>query len=126
MLNILSILTFILKGIVNGDERFVVIDDRHVLDSVTGVKLHLYDNYVKITFDNNVIAESGHFTKDEQMALWKIKEQITDKDVLKKNKEEYEQVIYDGRKTISELYMNPNPPVDVLPKPEPNTVIYEG
>ena len=126
MLNILSILTFILNGITNGDTRFIIIDDRHVMDSTTGVKYHLYDSYVKVTFDDKVIAESGYFTQEEQKMLWGIKEAITDPTVLKKNKDEYEQVVYDGRKTLSELYMKPNPPADLLPKPEPDTTVYEG
>ena len=60
------------------------------------------------------------------MALWKIKEAIPDPAVLKQNKDEYEQVVYGGRKALSELYMNPTPPADLLPKPEKDTVIYKG
>jgi hypothetical protein len=99
MLNIMSILEHVCKGVRDGDTRFVVIDDEHVIDSITGAKFHLYDNDFKVTYADNTIASKVDFNEEEHSVIWKIKSLIAAPLVQKR------------RSKFSMLFEEPSPPV---------------
>lgn len=124
MLNILSILNFIALDAQRNPERFKVIDDQHLLDTKTGIKLHLYDDYFKITHDNAIVATKGDFTEDEQKAIWRIKQSITDPVISEEKRKNYQIATKARREALASLFENPKP--ILAPTPEESTVEYTG
>ena len=85
MLNIASILKFIQQSLIDNSDRYVVTDEEHILDTHTGIELHIYDDWFKITHDDNVIATMRDFdTTIEQPIVWEIKALITPAETMKK------------------------------------------
>tara|TARA_R110000764_G_scaffold9950_3_gene31158 strand:+ start:571 stop:954 length:384 start_codon:yes stop_codon:yes gene_type:complete len=110
MLNIASILKFIKKGLVSGAERYVVVDDEHVLDTDTGVKLHIYDDWFKLTHNDEVIATMRDFdTTVEQPIIWDIKRLITPPELIEKREESYMDDIKERREQFSNRFEYPEP-----------------
>tara|TARA_R110002124_G_scaffold92696_2_gene235409 strand:- start:2244 stop:2627 length:384 start_codon:yes stop_codon:yes gene_type:complete len=127
MLNISSILLHIHNLIKDGSERITILDDQHVLDTKTAVKLHLYDDWFKITHDDHVIATMRDFDSEtEQPIIWKIKNLITDPAKIEEGKVDYIAMIKERRSAISDLFENPVPIVEDEPIVEVNTVDYMG
>ena len=100
---------------VSGSNRLVKIDDEHFKDVKTGVVFHLYDDYFKITYDDEVIARSNHFTPEEQAIIWKMKAALQDPESLKRKREEYPTKVKEARERLSKLFEKPVPVEDVSP-----------
>ncbi len=127
MLEIESILNYICEGLLSDSERFEVIDDEHVLDTKTGVKLHAYDDWFKITRDGETIATMQDFdTGIEQPIIWQIKGLITDPEVTEQKKLEHMVMIKQRRKALSELFESPEPIENDQVITETGTTKYTG
>jgi len=126
MLNISSILKHIYTGVINKDPRFTVIDDEHIIDTKTGVKIHLYDDWLKMTHDDKKVIRMNDFTQKEQEILWKLKESVTDPEKSRMKREQYPELIKARRKRLSDLYENPIPMIHKHPIEEDNTDEYTG
>lgn len=99
----------------------------HIIDTKTGVEYHLYDDYGKVTYDDEVVAKLDYFTKEEQELLWNIKHSITDPGIVKQKLEEYPMMVKDARETFASLYENPQPILDdIAVVEEPDTIEYDG
>ena len=107
MLKISSILHFIYKGVANGDPRFIVKGDEHVTDTSTGVTVHVYDNWFKLTYDDENVTVKDDFTIDEQEIIWEIKKLITPVEVLEERQANYKPLLQERRRKLSDLYENP-------------------
>lgn len=126
MLDIQSILTFMMNGIAQQDPRFVVEDDEHIIDTKTGINLHVYDNWFKVTHEDSNVVTKEDFTSDEQMTVWSIKKLITAPEVLKQREVDYKPLQIARRKYLSDLFENPIPLDDNKPKAEPGAATYIG
>ncbi|AUR84390.1 hypothetical protein NVP1055O_14 [Vibrio phage 1.055.O._10N.286.55.E9] len=126
MLNLNSIFQFILSDMKSGGNRFVKVDDEHIIDSTTGVEYHLYDDSFKMTHGGKLVAKDDFFTKDEQCSIWEIKTFITDPSLVEKRRNEYPVMIKEGREKLSLLYENPQPLTVSEPILEDNTTQYTG
>ena len=126
MINIRDILMYIYNGVKNKQVRFKVEDDEHILDTKTGVELHLYDDTLKVTYGDEVIAKMGYFTEAEKEVLFGIKKLITDPKVVAKKQAHYPTMIKEARVRFSDLYAKPNPPTCMGPVEETNTIPYKG
>ena len=126
MLSIKSILRYILNELSTGSDRFSIIDWEHVLDTKTGVELHMYDDMFYATRDGREVIRSNAFTEEEQKIVWDIKELIAGPEKMKSRMQEYPQVITNQRKAFSELFEHPEPVVDISPIEESETEDYAG
>ena len=126
MLNILSILKHIHDGIQNADPRYTVQDDEHILDTKSGVLLHVYDSWFKITYDGSNIITKDDFTEDEQSQFWAIKKLITTPEKLKEMEDKYKPLQLERRKRMSELFENPTPVNVLQPTAEEGATAYAG
>jgi hypothetical protein len=127
MLNIASILNVIKKGLVTGDSRYVIIDDEHVLDSSTGVKLHIYEDWFKVTYDEAVIATMRDFdTTVEQEVVWDIKRLITPPELIERRKLSYMDDIKERREKFSYKFEYPEPVGKTKIELEEGTQEYTG
>jgi len=110
MLNIESVLEYIRDEIMADSERFEILSDEHVLDTKTGVKLHVYDDWFKMTRDGETIATMRDFdTGIEQPIIWQIKGLITDPELMEQKKLDYMPMIKERRKVLSDLFEDPEP-----------------
>ena len=108
MLKIESILNHIKNGISTGSDRYDVIDDQHVLDLKTGVKLHLYDDWFKISRNDEIIATIQDFDPSvEHQIIWEIKELITPVGVAEKKKATHMDSVKKRREVLSGLFEVP-------------------
>lgn len=123
-LNLQSVLEYILTAISRQDPKVKVIDDKHVFDTHTGIKYHLYDTHSKVTHGDDTVLTSFDMTQDEQQVLWQIKELITPSDVAKYKNENYHELLRGRRKVFSDHYSSPSPVEDLEITPERNTVTY--
>lgn len=126
MLNIESILRYMLDSINNQGERFRIVDDECVLDTTTGVEYHLYDDWFKLTRDGQSIAMKNDFTPQEQEVIWHIKQAITDPETAKKREVEYPLKQKERRQMLSDYYENPKPVMAKHPLVEEGTYEYTG
>ena len=126
MLNIHSVLKFILLGLEDAVERFKIVDDEHVIDSHTGVELHLYDGWFKLTRGDDVIIEMINFSEDEKQVLWDIKTIITEPATMKEREDNYISNTQKRRQKLSDLFENPQPLKVKSPVMETGTVDYTG
>ena len=126
MLDIKSVLTHIMQGVAKQDPRFVVKGDEHVTDSKTGTTLHVYDNWFKVTYEDDNVITLADFTEDEQSVIWQIKQLITDPAVLKQREIDYKPLQIARREKFSALYENPTPLPNNAPEAETGTTAYAG
>ncbi len=126
MLDIKSILTFILSCVSKKDPRFVIKGYEHVTDTKTGITIHMYDRWFKITYDDENVAVQDDFTILEQEVVWKIKEAITPREVLQERHDDYKPLQCARRKSLSDLYQNPTPLNNTEPTEEVGAVAYKG
>lgn len=125
MLNIASILNFIHSALQSGSDRFTVQGDEVVVDNETGVELHMFDTCFEVKHGDTTVARSDDFTNDEQSRVMSIKHLITTEDVRKYKEDNYEHLIRERRKTLSDLYESPTP-LNVGVTPEQDTTEYAG
>lgn len=126
MLNLTSIFNYINEGLKANDARFVIVDNEHVLDTKTGVKLHLYDGWLKITHNDELIAEMANLSEAEHSALWEIKRTVVGDDVMKQREDDYPTITKERRERLSNLFEHPEPIVSKAPAVEPDATEYEG
>ena len=110
MLNLASVLNYIKNGIEEKIERYEIIDEEHVLDTVSGIKLHVYDDWFKMTHNGVVIATMRDFDRaTEQPIIWEIKLLITPEGVAKERKDNYLKDIMERREQLSLRFEHPEP-----------------
>lgn len=126
MLNILSILNFVATSIQKKDPRYEVIDSEHVFDTKTSIRYRLYDDYIKITHGDTVILKMDYLSKQEQQAIWAIKQLITDPAETEAKRANYMKMVQEYRAKFSELYAEPMPVEDNSIQPEMDTEEYTG
>ncbi len=126
MLDIKSILTHMFNCISKKDPRFIIDDDEHVTDTKTGITLHVYDSWFKITYDDDNVIVKDDFTDEEQNIIWRIKQAITPPDVLKQREDNYKPLQIARRKKFSELYESPTPLTNTPPTAEAGATPYRG
>lgn len=126
MLELKSILSHISKGISDKDLRFIVRGDEHVTDIKTGITLHVYDNWFKITYDDKNVITRDDFTVDEQSIVWQMKQLITSPEVLKQREVDYKPLQVARRERLSSLYEKPKPLTNTAPVVEEGTTQYTG
>jgi hypothetical protein len=126
MLKLSSILNHILKGVRADDTRFIVEGDEHITDTSTGVTLHVYDNWFKLTHDDDNVIVKEDFTAEEQALIWEIKKLITPAHVLEEREANYKPLQKARRAKLSELYESPTPLATNAPVAEENATDYIG
>lgn len=122
MLNIKSILEYIRNNI-NNTKRFRIVDEEHLVDNFTGVKLHLYDDYFKVSRGDTTVATSSDFTPEEQEILWEIKKSITPAATVEAKTNNRLALLKARRSSFSKLYETPEPLFSVE---EEETTPYTG
>ena len=125
MLNIKSILKFVLLSMEGGADRFVVVDDEHVLDSKTGIEFHLFDEDFKITHGDKVVATKNDFSQEEQACVMQMKYKITDPELSRERKENYPMELKARREHFAALFETPEPTIKTMIEEE-DTVDYKG
>ncbi len=106
MVNYETWLNYVKDGIINENERYQVIDNSAILDTLSGVKLHFYDEWLKITHNDEIVATTRDFNPDtEQPIMWDIRELITDPEKVKNHMKYVEE----HRERLSVLLQNPTP-----------------
>ncbi len=126
MLKLSSIFDYIHNGLVNGDERYVIINDEEVMDNKTGVKLFMCDDWFKLTHGDVVIVTMSDLLDEECKMIWNIKKLITDPEVLKDREENYQTLMQARREKLSSYFENPEPIVMKAPVVEVDATEYEG
>lgn len=124
MLSIQSILKYIKANLT--DPRYKKMDEEHIMDTKTGIEIHMYDDWFKMTKGDEVIATMGDFTPDEHSEIWAIKQAVADPVKAKAKKENYYKDMYDRRSHVSMLFETPEPIKNKEPIVEPNTEEYKG
>jgi len=108
MINYKMWLEFVKNGIANGDERYKIIDDGEIFDVSSGIKLHIYDEWFKITHNDEVVATMRDFNVNtEQPIMWEIRQLITDPEKVKDEKKNHMKYIEERREMLSGLLLNP-------------------
>lgn len=114
------------EGVKNQHERFHVVDDEHIYDTVTGVKVHMYDDWFKMTHADKKIVTMSDFTPREQEILWKLKQLVTDPEKSRQRAIEYPVKQRERRAALSHYFENPSPAAPTHVKVEEDTVEYTG
>ena len=109
----------------SGLDRFVILDDEHVLDSKTGIEFHLFDEDFKITHGDKTIATKQDFTEEEQTCVMAMKYKITDPILSKERKEKYPLELKARREHFANLFEYPEPTIGA-PIEEEGTDEYIG
>lgn len=123
MLNINSVLNEILKDLSNKADSVVIVDDQHIIDKISGVEFHLYDDYFQMTRGKDKPVSASSFSKDEQATIMKIKNIITDPMLTKDKQDNYQKYVTQNRARFSGWFENPEPIRDGV-KEEDNTEEY--
>lgn len=109
MLNITSVLKAILNDLENSSEHMMIVDDQHFIDKLSGVEFHLYDDYFQMTRGEDKPVSASSFSKGEQSLVMQIKELITDPNVVRDKKENYQKYVGENRERFSSWFENPTP-----------------
>ena len=126
MLELKSILNFVLTNVKDRPDLFEIIDDEHVLHTVSHVKFHMYDDSFYMTHGDDKIVNNNYFNKEEREIVLKIKELITDPAVSAKRAADYPRMIKEGRERLAGLFENPQPVIIKGPVIEEGTTQYTG
>ena len=124
-----SILKYIYKALESGSDRFVILDEEHIMDTATGVEFHLFDDYFKVTHNGETIVSMPDFyqTKaQEQKIVNSIRELILDPEGEQERREKYHKDVMARRSAFVELYDNPKPAHTSCEELEEGTVEYTG
>ena len=109
MLSITSILQAVLNDLESQSENILVVDDMHIIDKLSGVEYHLYDDYFQMTRDSDKPVSVSSFTDAEKALVMQIKNTITDPEVTRDKQENYQHYISGNRERFSGWYENPKP-----------------
>lgn len=109
MLNIQSILKEILKELQSDSDTIKIIDDTHILDMVSGVEFHLYDDYFQMTKEKDEPVSISSFSDAEKSIIMQLKDLITDPEVTKDKCDNYQDYIVKNRQRFSKWFENPTP-----------------
>ena len=109
MLNVTSVLKAILSDLESVSSNVSVIDDQHFIDKLSGVEFHLYDDYFQMTRGEDKPVSATSFSKGEQEIVMKIKEFITDPEMARDKRENYQKYVTDNRERFSSWFENPIP-----------------
>jgi len=126
MLDISSVLNYIHARVLAKDPRFDVLDAEHIIDTKTGIEFHMYDDWFKLSRNDETIAKMPDFTKQEQEMIWKIKQINTDPAKAEALKKHYPEQIKARRLALSDLFENPTPLMETKPVAESETTPYRG
>ncbi len=130
LLSAISIIAHMRDCIANGDkdERFIIPDDEHVIDTATGVTYHIHDHWYKLTYgeDDRTVATQDDFTDEVLDVIREVKELISPPGVLDKKREELRPLWEARMQLLSDLYENPTPMNSTLPVTELGTKKYKG
>ena len=126
MLNIASILKHILKSVSNKSPQYQVLDNEHVVDTKTSVELHLYDDWVKVTYNDDTVVTMSDLTQEEQGIIWEIKQLITDPAEVEHQKANYQELLKSRREKLASLFEQPQPLDMGFPVEEEDTEEYHG
>lgn len=109
MLNISSILRAVLDDLERKSDNIKIIDDMHLVDKVSGVEYHLYDDYFQMTRGSDRPVSQSSFSDSEKSLIMQIKNFITDPEVTKDKRENYHKYVQDNRALFSSWYEHPEP-----------------
>lgn len=126
MINIASILKHIAQSIAKKDPQYKVLDDQHIVDTKTSAEFHLYNDWVKVTYDDAIVITMSDFTQEEQAAIWDLKQLITDPGEREHQKANYNELLKGRRQDFADLFENPEPLATGFPVEETNTEMYKG
>ncbi len=126
MYKAISIITAVKNGIASGNERFVVPDDEHVIDTITGVTYHIYDHWYKLAYDGKTVATMDDFSPEVLEVIVEIKELISAPGVLNEKREKLKPLWEARMQQFSDLYENPMPTNSALTVKELGTEDYIG
>ncbi len=126
MLEIKSILAYILSSVQKKDPRITIIDYEHIVDNKTGIKIHMYEDWFKVTHEDETIITYLNFTEEERDLVLDIKEAITPPKMFKEIQENRVPIQLARRKKLSDLFERPTALVDTTPVAEAGAVAYRG
>jgi hypothetical protein len=112
MLSIESILKYMHENL--SEPRFKKVNEEHVMDDKTGIELHMYDDWFKITKGEDIIATIHDFSPMEQKYVWGIKQAITDPAKAKEKEENYHKDMAARRSHLAKLFEYPEPAKSVI------------
>ena len=124
MLNIHSILKAILSDVESASDNVVIVNDHHLIDKLSGVSFHLYDEFFQVVRgEEEKTISSSSFTAEEKATMMEIKNLLADPAVTLDKKTNYMKYLKEGRSAFSEWYENPTPAVEAIQE-ESDTVKY--
>lgn len=124
MLNIKSVLDKILEELESNSPNIKVENDQHIMDKISGVEFHLYDDYFQMTRgDEEKAIPQSAFTEEEKSVVMAIKNLITDPAVTQDKKINYKKHLMESRQTFADWFENPLPEVEPVVE-ELDTTIY--
>ena len=109
MLNIRAVLTEVLKDLKENPEAILVVDDQHIIDKLSGVEYHLYDDYFQVTRGDESPVSMSHFSPQESAVIMAIKDEISDPIVAVDKRENFQKYATQARERFSLWYENPEP-----------------
>ena len=109
MYNLVDILKTILNDLTDNPQNINIIDDQHLIDKLSGVEFHLYDDYFQMTRGDDKPISQSSFSDNEQAIIMEIKKMITDPEVTKDKQENYQKYITENRQRFSDWFRNPVP-----------------
>lgn len=126
MLNISSILKYMHENLMHYPDRYVIVNSEHIMDTKTGLEYHMYDDYLKVTRNDEKVMKLGDFTSEEQQHLWGIKGLITDPVEAKQKEQEYPEKLKERREMFAHYHEHPEPLIMKSPVMESDTEEYTG
>lgn len=118
MINLKQALNAVYNDLINNPDAIMIVDDQHIIDKVSGIEFHLYDDYFQLTRGNGKPVTPSHLSKNkdgkdgEQAVVMKIKEAIQDPIVTQEKIENYDKYITEARERLSSWFENPIPVMD--------------
>ena len=112
MLNISSILRAVLNDLMTQSGNIKVIDDQHIVDKLSGVEFHLYDDYFQMTRGSDKPVSVSSFSEGEKTLIMQIKDLITNPEVTQDKKLNYKKYVDESRNRFSSWFEQPVPVTD--------------
>lgn len=86
-----------------------ILADDCILDTKTGMKYHLYDDYCEMSHNGKKVMAMNYLSKEEQDVIWKVKQAITDPATVEQKRANYPAMVQQQREMFSHHYENPEP-----------------